>query len=87
MVRTWAEKEMRNLRRLHRVGIPCPEPFFHKAHIIVMGFIGSDGKCVLSIGSDIQFIFLHSWPSKRDLAQVSQVISVLGIRTFDGNDF
>ena len=44
MVRTWAEKEMRNLRRLHRAGIPCPEPIFHRGHVIVMGFIGSDGR-------------------------------------------
>ncbi len=26
MVQTWAEKEMRNLRRLHAAGIPAPEP-------------------------------------------------------------
>ena len=26
MVRTWAEKEMRNLTRLYNCGIPCPKP-------------------------------------------------------------
>ena len=26
MVRTWAEKEMRNLTRLYNEGIPCPKP-------------------------------------------------------------
>jgi len=37
----WAEKEFRNLTRLHRSGIPCPRPIFLKKHIIVMEFIGT----------------------------------------------
>lgn len=41
MVKVWAEKENRNLRRLHAAGIPCPEPVYLKAHVLVMGFIGS----------------------------------------------
>jgi len=43
MVRTWAEKEMRNLRRIHKAGLPCPEPIFQKSHVLVMGFIGQNG--------------------------------------------
>eukprot|EP00613_Pedinella_sp_CCMP2098_P042149 CAMPEP_0171776060 /NCGR_PEP_ID=MMETSP0991-20121206/56915_1 /TAXON_ID=483369 /ORGANISM="non described non described, Strain CCMP2098" /LENGTH=693 /DNA_ID=CAMNT_0012382419 /DNA_START=8 /DNA_END=2089 /DNA_ORIENTATION=- len=43
MVKTWAEKEMRNLRRLHNAGIPSPEPVVLKNHILVMEFIGTDG--------------------------------------------
>lgn len=43
MVKTWAEKEMRNLRRLHAAGIPSPEPILLKNHILVMNFIGIDG--------------------------------------------
>ena len=30
MVQLWAEKEMRNLRRLQAAGIPCPEPVLLK---------------------------------------------------------
>lgn len=41
MVKVWAEKEYRNLRRLHAAGIPCPEPVYLKAHVLVMAFIGS----------------------------------------------
>jgi RIO kinase 1 len=41
MVKLWAEKEMRNLRRIHASGIPCPEPIFLRLHVLVMGFIGS----------------------------------------------
>jgi RIO kinase 1 len=43
MVKTWAEKEMRNLRRLHAAGIPSPEPVLLKNHILVMQFIGANG--------------------------------------------
>ena len=41
MVKVWAEKEYRNLRRLHAAGIPCPEPIYLKAHVMVMSFLGS----------------------------------------------
>ena len=41
MVKVWAEKEMRNLRRLHGSGVPCPEPVYLRAHVLVMGFLGT----------------------------------------------
>ncbi|KAL3964928.1 hypothetical protein ACCO45_001932 [Purpureocillium lilacinum] len=40
MVKLWAEKEYRNLRRIHTAGIPCPEPINLKLHVLVMGFLG-----------------------------------------------
>ncbi|KAK3592892.1 hypothetical protein CHS0354_004118 [Potamilus streckersoni] len=43
MVRTWAEKEMRNLIRINQAGIPCPEPILLRSHVLVMGFIGTEG--------------------------------------------
>jgi len=43
MVKTWAEKELRNLRRLHAAGIPSPKPVLLKNHILVMEFLGEDG--------------------------------------------
>lgn len=43
MVRTWAEKEMRNLTRIYQAGILCPEPVLLRSHVLVMGFIGKDG--------------------------------------------
>lgn len=42
MVRTWAEKEMRNLTRLFNAGIPCPEPILLRSHVLLMGFLGTD---------------------------------------------
>lgn len=42
MVRTWAEKEMRNLIRLQTAQIPSPEPIMLRSHVLVMSFIGRD---------------------------------------------
>ncbi|XP_059879668.1 serine/threonine-protein kinase RIO1 isoform X1 [Delphinus delphis] len=42
MVKTWAEKEMRNLIRLNTAEIPCPEPILLRSHVLVMSFIGKD---------------------------------------------
>ncbi|XP_055529856.1 serine/threonine-protein kinase RIO1 [Wyeomyia smithii] len=43
MVRTWAEKEMRNLVRMKKCGLPVPEPILLKSHVLLMQFIGQDG--------------------------------------------
>lgn len=51
MTATWAEKEMRNLKRLHAIGIPCPEVFYLKAQVLLMQFIPNE------TGSD--------WPAPR----------------------
>ncbi|KAI4246322.1 MAG: hypothetical protein L6R40_001990 [Gallowayella cf. fulva] len=40
MVKVWAEKEMRNLKRIYTAGIPCPEPIHLRLHVLVMGFLG-----------------------------------------------
>ena len=40
MVKVWAEKEMRNLKRIYAAGIPCPEPVHLRPHVLVMGFLG-----------------------------------------------
>ncbi|CAG9762575.1 unnamed protein product [Ceutorhynchus assimilis] len=43
MVRTWAEKEMRNLVRMHSNGLNVPEPILLRSHVLLMTFIGKDG--------------------------------------------
>ncbi|KAH8104774.1 RIO1-domain-containing protein [Cristinia sonorae] len=44
MVRVWAEKEMRNLKRLKAAGLRCPDAVEVRENVLVMGFIGdSDG--------------------------------------------
>ncbi|KAF3990268.1 hypothetical protein FT663_01046 [Candidozyma haemuli var. vulneris] len=39
MVKVWAEKEFRNLKRLHMNGIPCPEPIELRSHVLVMEYL------------------------------------------------
>jgi RIO kinase 1 len=43
MVATWAEKEMRNLLRLQRAGVPAPRPVLLRGHVLLMEFLGRDG--------------------------------------------
>lgn len=39
----WAEKEMRNLKRLVAAGIPSPAPVLIKNNVLVMDFLGKAG--------------------------------------------
>jgi len=43
MIKTWAEKEYRNLIRVHRAGLPVPRPLHQAEHCLLMTFIGKDG--------------------------------------------
>jgi len=43
MVKMWAEKEMRNLKRLNSEGIPSPEPLLVKQNVLLMKFLGLNG--------------------------------------------
>lgn len=61
MVKVWAEKEMRNLKRIYASGIPCPEPVQLRLHVLVMEFVGDKKgipaprlKDVELIGRDIE---------------------------------
>ncbi|PWN39104.1 RIO1-domain-containing protein [Ceraceosorus guamensis] len=40
MVKMWAEKEARNLKRLVSAGIRCPRPIELRDHVLVMQFLG-----------------------------------------------
>ncbi|CEJ62309.1 Putative Serine/threonine-protein kinase RIO1 [Penicillium brasilianum] len=55
MVKVWAEKEMRNLRRLYAAGIPCPEPIYLRLHVLVMGFLGSSKGLPAPRLKDVEF--------------------------------
>ena len=43
MVRLWAEKEMRNYRRLEAAGVPCPAALLLREHVLLMEFVGTEG--------------------------------------------
>ncbi len=42
MVKLWAEKEMRNLKRLAQAGIPSPDAIALRNHVLVMTLIGNN---------------------------------------------
>lgn len=55
MVKEWAEKEMRNLKRIYAAGIPCPEPVHLKLHVLVMAFLGDSKGIAAPRLKDISF--------------------------------
>jgi len=44
MIKLWAEKEFRNLKRLEAAEIPCPCPRVVRENVLVMDHIGKDGQ-------------------------------------------
>jgi len=44
VIHLWAEKEMHNLNRIAKAGIPCPKVVLLKKHILILEFIGEDMK-------------------------------------------
>ncbi|EUC44211.1 hypothetical protein COCMIDRAFT_98817 [Bipolaris oryzae ATCC 44560] len=55
MVRMWADKERRNLARIHDAGIPSPEAYALRNHVLVMGFVGDrKGKAAPRL-KDVRF--------------------------------
>ncbi|KAL1242510.1 Serine/threonine-protein kinase [Trichinella spiralis] len=42
ILKLWAEKEYRNLKRLKTNGLPCPDPVTVQSHVLVMSFIGDE---------------------------------------------
>ncbi|ETN39895.1 uncharacterized protein HMPREF1541_06121 [Cyphellophora europaea CBS 101466] len=73
MVKIWAEKEMRNLKRIHAAGIPSPDPLYLRLHVLAMSFLG-DSKGIASPRlKDVDFIDGDPLPRWRGL-----YISILG---------
>ncbi|KAL9084396.1 MAG: hypothetical protein Q9165_008110 [Trypethelium subeluteriae] len=67
MVKVWAEKEMRNLRRIHAAGIPCPEPVHLRLHVLVMGFLGDKKGWPAPRLRDVEFDIENPISKWRDL--------------------
>lgn len=44
MIKLWAEKELRNLKRIHQSSIPCPEPILVKSNVLMMEFLGENNE-------------------------------------------
>lgn len=44
LIKVWAEKEFRNLKRIKAAGLFCPTPLIIRENLIVMEFVGKNGK-------------------------------------------
>lgn len=42
MIKLWAEKEFRNLKRIQQSKVQCPEPLLVKSNVLLMKFVGED---------------------------------------------
>lgn len=56
MVKVWAEKEMRNLKRICSAGIPCPAPIYLRLHVLAMAFIGDAKGIAAPRLKDVDFV-------------------------------
>jgi RIO kinase 1 len=56
MVKVWAEKEMRNLKRIYACGIPCPEPVYLRLHVLAMSFVGDSKGTAAPRLKDVEFV-------------------------------
>lgn len=60
MVAQWAEKELRNLRRLKAAGVPCPEVFEVRQNVLVMEFVGHEGNAAPRL-KDVEGLLSEEW--------------------------
>ncbi|KAL6716871.1 Serine/threonine-protein kinase rio1 [Lecanora helva] len=85
MVKVWAEKEMRNLKRIYASGIPCPTPVQLRLHVLVMGFLGDKKgtpaprlKDVELVGTEVEarwkLLYLQLLGYMRILYQVCRLV-------------
>lgn len=56
MVKVWAEKEMRNLKRIYAAGIPSPEPLYLRLHVLAMDFLGDERGTSAPRLKDVEFV-------------------------------
>jgi len=67
----WAHREFQNLKRLEKAGVPCPRPQFVKKGVMVMEFVGENGKAAWK---------LRDYPFINDLAVKQAYEQVIHVR-------
>ena len=65
----WAEKELANLSKMARAGLRVPEAVTLKKHVLVMSFIGSEGRPAPKLKEAADHM------SDKDLARAYQQVS------------
>lgn len=67
MVKVWAEKEMRNLRRIFSAGLPCPEPIYLRLHVLGMEHLGNKKGEAAPRLKDVEFLDQDAGKKWREL--------------------
>lgn len=78
-IKVWAEKEVQNLHRLRRAGIPCPTVISNRKHIIVMNCIGNSTpapqlKCVSLSQEKFSELYVECLKNMRLLFQQANLV-------------
>lgn len=79
LIKVWSEKEVRNLKRMIKGGIPCPEPLYLKKSILIMTMIGDLSpapklKDVILIPSEWERVYNECIGLIKDLYQKAKLI-------------
>ncbi|KAK1350294.1 hypothetical protein LUQ84_000531 [Hamiltosporidium tvaerminnensis] len=80
MVKLWAEKEVRNLKRIRKSGILCPKPLYLKRNILIMTLIGEGSDAAsklkdISVSHDeFQSIYLQCLEIIKNLYRKAKLI-------------
>ena len=77
MVKVWAEKEWRNLKRIHAAGIPCPEPVYLRLHVLGMSFVGDSKGVPAPRLKDVEFT--EKYPQLRWRAVYIELVGYMRI--------
>eukprot|EP01029_Cantina_marsupialis_P025788 TRINITY_DN68387_c0_g1_i2.p1 TRINITY_DN68387_c0_g1~~TRINITY_DN68387_c0_g1_i2.p1 ORF type:complete len:480 (-),score=171.74 TRINITY_DN68387_c0_g1_i2:511-1950(-) len=72
----WAEKETRNLLRMHRAGVKCPEPLMLRDHILIMEMVGSKGKHA----PQLKHVKLSRSRAKKCLQQIAENLRTMVLK-------
>jgi hypothetical protein len=68
LIKLWAEKEIRNLKRLRACDVAVPEPIALKGHIVIMDFVGAKSRPAPQLA---KLKFLDLSPSEGAILPVS----------------
>jgi RIO kinase 1 len=60
LIKVWAEKEVRNLKRLQVGNIRCPAPLVLKSNFVMMNFLGKDGNAAPRL-KDVSLDSVEEW--------------------------
>jgi len=84
LIYEWVKKEFRNLRQAYAAGVRVPEPFACEKNVLVMQFIGLNGKPAPTL-NEVDSVTAEDY--KEALKQVEKLVSKAGLVHGDLSEF